>query len=150
MTADIPPPDPRLSGKVQIKQMQEPQSQQRIFSAAELQNYLGPNYLGGAYGNLTNAPTFASDGTPLVNGQIPTQYLDSGAMALINHVLPLPNKPTGSDGYNYSKQNLVNNNIFQTTGGVKVIPPSVFCHLIPCSVRGPIAGMTPSRATSPR
>ncbi len=37
MTADIPPPDPRLSGKVQIKQMQEPQSQQRIFSAAELQ-----------------------------------------------------------------------------------------------------------------
>ena len=37
MTADIPPPDPRLSGKIQIKQMQGPQSQQRIFSAAELQ-----------------------------------------------------------------------------------------------------------------
>jgi hypothetical protein len=37
MTADIPPPDPRLSGKIHIKQMQEPQSQQRILSAAELQ-----------------------------------------------------------------------------------------------------------------
>ena len=85
------------------------------FSAAELMTYLGPNYQGGAYGNLTNAPTFASDGTALVNGQIPTQYLDAGAMALINHVLPLPNKPTGTDGYNYTVQNLVNNNIFQTT-----------------------------------
>ena len=37
MTADIPPPDPRLSGKIHIKQMQKPQSQQRILSAAELQ-----------------------------------------------------------------------------------------------------------------
>ncbi len=85
------------------------------FSPAELMNYLGPDYLGGAYGNLTNAPTFASDGTPLVNGQIPTQYLDPGAMALINHVLPLPNKPTGTDGYNYTTENLVDNDIFQTT-----------------------------------
>jgi hypothetical protein len=42
MTVDIPPPDPRLSGKVQIKQMQEPQSQQRIFSAAELQTMTFP------------------------------------------------------------------------------------------------------------
>jgi hypothetical protein len=88
------------------------------FSPTELMNYLGPNYLGGAYGNLTNAPTFASDGTALVNGQIPTQYLDPGAMALINHVLPLPNQPTGTDGYNYTTQNLVNNNIFQTTARV--------------------------------
>jgi hypothetical protein len=88
------------------------------FSSSELMNYLGPNYQGGAYGNLTNAPTFASDGTPLINGQIPSQYLDPGAMALINHVLPLPNKPTGADGYNYTTENLVNNDIFQTTGRV--------------------------------
>ena len=88
------------------------------FSSTELMNYLGPNYQGGAYGNLTNAPTFASDGTPLVNGQIPTQYLDSGAMALINHVLPLPNQPTGTDGYNYTTENLVDNDVFQTTGRV--------------------------------
>jgi hypothetical protein len=88
------------------------------FSSSELMNYLGPNYQGGAYGNLTNAPTFASDGTPLVNGQIPAQYLDPGAMALINHVLPLPNQPTGTDGYNYTTQNLVDNDIFQTTGRV--------------------------------
>ena len=54
------------------------------FSTTELMNYLGPNYQGGAYGNLTNAPTFGSDGTALVNGQI-GQYLDPGAMALINH-----------------------------------------------------------------
>jgi hypothetical protein len=86
------------------------------FSSTELMNYLGPNYQGGAYGNLTNAPTFASDGTALVNGQIPTQYLDPGAMALINHVLPLPNQPTGSDGYNYTTENLVDNDVFQTTG----------------------------------
>jgi Carboxypeptidase regulatory-like domain len=85
------------------------------FSSTELMNYLGPNYMGGAYGNLTFAPTFASDGTALVNGQIPTQYLDPGAMALINHVLPLPNKPTGTDGYNYTTQNLVDNNLFVTT-----------------------------------
>jgi hypothetical protein len=32
------------------------------FSATELMNYLGPNYQGGAYGNLTNVPMFASDG----------------------------------------------------------------------------------------
>jgi hypothetical protein len=88
------------------------------FSTTELMNYLGPNYQGGAYGNLTNSPTFASDGTPLVNGQIPSQYLDPGAMALINHVLPLPNQPTGSDGYNYTTENLVNNDVFQTTGRV--------------------------------
>jgi hypothetical protein len=85
------------------------------FSTTELMNYLGPNYQGGAYSNLTNSPTFASDGTPLVNGQIPTTYLDPGAMALINQVLPLPNQPTGSDGYNYTTENLVDNNIFQTT-----------------------------------
>lgn len=85
------------------------------FSSTELMNYLGPNYQGGAYGNLTNSPTFASDGTAIANGQIPTQYLDPGAMALINHVLPLPNQPTGTDGYNYTQENLVNNNIFQTT-----------------------------------
>ena len=42
MTADIPPPDPRLSGKVQIKQMQEPQSQQRTFSAAAFQTMTFP------------------------------------------------------------------------------------------------------------
>jgi hypothetical protein len=88
------------------------------FSTTELMNYLGPNYQGGAYANLTNSPTFASDGTPIVNGQIPTQYLDLGAMALINHVLPLPNQPTGTDGYNYTTENLVNNDVFQTTGRV--------------------------------
>jgi hypothetical protein len=88
------------------------------FSTTELMNYLGPNYQGGAYGNLTNAPTFASDGTPLVDGQIPTQYLDAGAMALINHMLPLPNQPTGTDGYNYTTENLVDNDVFQTTGRV--------------------------------
>jgi hypothetical protein len=85
------------------------------FSSTELMNYLGPNYLGGAYGNLTNSPTFASDGTPITDGMIPTQYLDHGAMALVNHVLPLPNKATGTDGYNYTTENLVDNNLFTAT-----------------------------------
>jgi hypothetical protein len=88
------------------------------FSSTELMNYLGPNYQGGAYANLTTAPTFASDGTPLTNGQIPTQYLDAGAMALINQVLPLPNQATGTDGYNYTTENLVDNDVFQTAGRV--------------------------------
>jgi hypothetical protein len=88
------------------------------FSSAELTNYLGPNYTSGAYANLNSAPTFASNGTPIVNGQIPSQFLDPGALALINHVLPLPNQPTGADGYNYTTENLVDNNVFQTTGRV--------------------------------
>ena len=41
------------------------------FSAKELQNYLGPNFGGGAYVNLDTVPTFAKDGTPIVNGQLP-------------------------------------------------------------------------------
>jgi hypothetical protein len=85
------------------------------FSQSELMNYLGPNYGGGAYGNLTNSPTFLSDGTPITNGMIPTTYLDPGAMALINNVLPLPNKATGTDGYNWTTENLVDNNVFQAT-----------------------------------
>jgi|UPI0005D1BA97 hypothetical protein len=88
------------------------------FSASELQNYLGPNYQGGAYGNLTNVPTVAKDGSAITNGQLPSGLLDPGAMALINNLLPLPNKPTGTDGYNYTTQNLVNNNLWQATGRV--------------------------------
>src|SRR4030081_2665210 len=42
MAAGIPLPDPRLTGKIQIKQMQGPQSQQRIFSAAALQTMTFP------------------------------------------------------------------------------------------------------------
>lgn len=84
------------------------------FSQAELQNYLGPNFGGGAYSNLDTVPTVAKDGTPIANGQLPA--LDPGAKALINAVLPLPNKPTGTDGYNYTQENLVDANLWTVTG----------------------------------
>ncbi|MGC1781191.1 MAG: carboxypeptidase-like regulatory domain-containing protein [Acidobacteriaceae bacterium] len=84
------------------------------FSAKELQNYLGPNFGGGAYVNLDTVPTFAKDGTPIVNGQLPA--LDPGATALINAMLPLPNTPTGTDGYNYTTENLVDSNLWTVTG----------------------------------
>ena len=85
------------------------------FSTASLQNYLGPKFTNGTYANLAFQPTFGINGTPLATGNI-GPYLDPGATALINALLPLPNKPTGDDGYNYTTQNLVNNNVTQLTG----------------------------------
>jgi len=88
------------------------------FSPAALQAYLGPKYTDGGYVNLATTPTYGIDGTRLRNGNI-AQYLDPGAKALVNRVLPLPTRAqTGADGYNYDTQNLVNNNITQVTGRV--------------------------------
>ncbi len=85
------------------------------FSAAALQEYLGPNYTNGTYANLAFQPTFGIDGTPLANGNI-GKFLDPGAKALVNGLMPLPNKATGTDGYNYTTENLVNNNVSTITG----------------------------------
>ena len=48
---------------------------------------------------------FASDGTPLTGTQIPTQYLDAGALALLK-LFPQPNvdPASNSSGYNYFLQ----------------------------------------------
>lgn len=84
------------------------------FSTSSLQQYLGPVYSNGAYADFSSAPTVGDDGTALANGSI-ANYLDPGAMAILKGALPLPTGPTGADGFNYVAENLVNNNIFQTT-----------------------------------
>ncbi len=91
------------------------------FSAASLQSYLGPMYNNVAYTQLATVPTYGKDGSGLTNGNI-SAFLDPGAQALMNTVLPLPDRPlvngsqTGADGYNYSVENLVNDNVAQVTG----------------------------------
>jgi hypothetical protein len=87
------------------------------FSADALREYLGPMYGNGGYATIFPTPTVGDDGSALSNGNI-GQFLDPGAMALVNATLPLPNMPTNAFGYNYQTMNLVNNNIFQTTGRV--------------------------------
>jgi hypothetical protein len=91
------------------------------FSATALQSYLGPMYNNVAYAQIAAVPTFGKDDSPLSNGNI-SAFLDPGAKSLVNTVLPLPNRPmqngsqTGIDGYNYSAENLVNDNVAQITG----------------------------------
>ena len=92
------------------------------FSQASLRNYLGPNYSAynpatgsfsnGTYTTISRTPTVGSNGTAIANGNI-APYLDKNAVALINGLLPLPNEPTGADGFNYIQENLVSNNITQ-------------------------------------
>ncbi len=88
------------------------------FSQAALDNYLGPEATNGNYGTFNVAPTVGDDNSPLTNGNIAT-YLNPGAMALVNGTLPLPTRQqTGTDGFNYDAQNLVNNNVSQFVGRV--------------------------------
>jgi hypothetical protein len=88
------------------------------FSASSLQAYLGPMYTNGGYANLAYTPSNAPDGSPLINGNL-AGHIDPGAMALVNTVMPLPNlTATGTDGYNYQTQNLVDNNITQIASRV--------------------------------
>ena len=85
------------------------------FSQTELSNYLGPVAGNGNYYDFATAPTVGDDDSPLSNGNI-AAFLDPGALAIVNNTLPLPTKNTGTDGFNYVNENLVNNNIFQATG----------------------------------
>lgn len=91
------------------------------FSTASLQSYLGPQYSNGSYAQISPTPTVGDSGASLVNGNI-APYLDPGALALVNYLLPLPNLPlvngsqTNAQGFNYQILNLVDNNIFQTVG----------------------------------
>ena len=87
------------------------------FSTASIRNYLGPLYGTPSYTNLNSTPTFGADGKALTNGNI-APYLDPGALALVKTLLPLPNQPTNAAGYNYSTQNLVDNNVIQVASRV--------------------------------
>ena len=87
------------------------------FSQAALNNYFGAAPLSN-YGTLTPVPTVGDDDSTLINGNI-AAFLNPGAMALINNTLPLPTRQqTGTDGYNYDQQDLVNSNISQFVGRV--------------------------------
>ncbi len=87
------------------------------FSQGALNNYFGAAPTGN-YGTLTPVPTVGDDGSALNNGNI-AGFLNPGAMALINGTLPLPTRQqTGTDGYNYDQQDLVNSNISQFVGRV--------------------------------
>jgi hypothetical protein len=97
------------------------------FSQAALNNYFGAAPTGN-YGTLTPVPTVGDDGSALTNGNI-AGFLNPGAMALINNTLPLPTRQqTGTDGYNYDQQDLVNSNISQYVGRVDyaISPRNVF------------------------
>ena len=91
------------------------------FSTASIQSYLGPQYSNASYAQISPTPTVGDNGSTLANGNI-APYLDPGATALINYLLPLPNLPmvngsqTNANGFNYQTLNLVDNNIFQTVG----------------------------------
>jgi hypothetical protein len=87
------------------------------FSASSIAQYLGPQLSNGAYANLNSVPTFGKDGSPLTNGNVGA-YLDAGSLALVKSLLPAPTMATNSDGYNYTQQNLVNNNVLQLTGRI--------------------------------
>lgn len=91
------------------------------FSAAELQNYLGPTLYGtGAYQNIDTVPTFAKDGSAITNGQIPTSYADPGFAAIFKN-MPLPNNtPTAANPYNWQSTNFVNNDLWEAVGRVDI------------------------------
>ena len=87
------------------------------FSLAALQEYLGPNYGNGTYAQINPVPTVGDTGAALTNGNI-AAFLDPNVMKLVNATLPLPNIKGGTNafGYNYQTMNLVDNNVFQSTG----------------------------------
>jgi hypothetical protein len=88
------------------------------FSQQSINNFLGPMAGNGNYGTFDTAPTVGDDGTTLSNGNI-AAFLNPGAMALVNHTLPLPTRlQTGTDGFNYDQLDLANNNVSQFTGRV--------------------------------
>jgi hypothetical protein len=105
------------------------------YSATELQNYLGPQLYatggalpgvtavnglipGSSYQFVDQVPTFASDGTPLANGQLPSNYQDPGFQAIFA-TYPLPNQTaTLANPYNWQSQDLINDDLWQAIGRV--------------------------------
>ncbi|MGH9773188.1 MAG: carboxypeptidase regulatory-like domain-containing protein, partial [Candidatus Acidiferrales bacterium] len=89
------------------------------FSASELQSYLGPElYVNSAYQNINAVPTFARDGAPITNGQIPSTYADPGFAAIFK-TYPLPNSvPTLANPYNWQHTYFINNDMWQAIGRV--------------------------------
>ncbi len=93
------------------------------YSASELQNYLGPTLYANAanldnYGEVAVVPTFAKDGTPVVGGQLGTQYFDPG-YSYIASTFPLPNNvPTLSNPFNWQSVDYINDDLYQVIARV--------------------------------
>ncbi len=90
------------------------------FSKTQLQQYLGPNYTpvgdgsacqGGNYQGVCAIPQMDPTGAALTNGQIPSNYIDPGAKALLN-TLPLPNQASNGN-YNWISTNLTDNDLWE-------------------------------------
>ena len=109
------------------------------FSAAQIQQYLGPAYSfdpnapvgsaclyngkSGGYipdQNICRVPVTAPDGTALATPGNIAPYLDPLSKIILNE-MPLPNTPSNGD-YNWITTNLVNNNLWQAHGRVDFNP----------------------------
>jgi hypothetical protein len=101
------------------------------FSQTQLQQYLGPNYtpvtnangsvdvsacVNGTYSGVCAVPQTAPDGTALTNGQIPANFIDPGAKALLG-TLPLPNQASNGT-YNWITTNLTDNDLWEAHGRI--------------------------------
>lgn len=93
------------------------------FSAAALQNYLGPSlYSNSAYTNVATVPTYAKGdaaGMPtLVNGQLPASLQDAGFKYIMS-TYPIPNNvPTATNPYNWQSIDFINNDLYQAIARV--------------------------------
>jgi len=93
------------------------------FSAAALQNYLGPSLINNsAYVNVATVPTYAKGdaaGLPtLVNGQLPAADQDPGFQYIMN-TYPIPNTvPTATNPYNWQSVDYINNDLYQAIARV--------------------------------
>jgi hypothetical protein len=99
------------------------------FSPTALAAYLGPEINNGNYGTFNTAPTRGDDDTDISTTGNIAPWLNPGAMSLVNGTLPLPSRQqTGTDGFNYDAQNLVNNNVSQFVGRMdyNISPRNIF------------------------
>jgi hypothetical protein len=99
------------------------------FSPTALAAYLGPEINNGNYGTFNTAPTRGDDDTDISTTGNIAPWLNPGAMSLVNGTLPLPTRQqTGTDGFNYDAQNLVNNNVSQFVGRMdyNISPRNIF------------------------
>jgi hypothetical protein len=106
------------------------------FTPEELSNYFGGNDCSTYYANICSVPQGntpgaspnakgiqGGDGPPIVNGNIPSIALDPGAMAMINSLVPLPNRTpilentggtaAGNSIFNFQQVNLQDNSSYQ-------------------------------------
>jgi hypothetical protein len=99
------------------------------FSPTALAAYLGPEINNGNYGTFNTSPTRGDDDTDISTTGNIAPWLNPGAMSLVNGTLPLPTRQqTGTDGFNYDAQNLVNNNVSQFVGRMdyNISPRNIF------------------------